>query len=99
MVSLFLPAGSTAYNFSANGPILSLKSGKLALTPISPFRPRKWKGKIISNKAKIFIKNLNPIKRPLALVADNIEKRNITNLTVKIINELIFLFFTTAQQV
>ena len=77
------PAGSTAYNFSANGPILSLKSGKLALTPISPFRPRKWKGKIISNKAKIFIKNLNPIKRPLALVADNIEKRNITNLTVE----------------
>ena len=77
------PAGSTAYNYSANGPILTLRSGKLAVTPISPFRPRKWKGKIVSNKSVIKIKNLNPKKRPLALVADNIEKRNIKSLEIK----------------
>ena len=77
------PAGSTAYNFSANGPVLSLKSGKLAVTAISPFRPRRWSGKIVSNKSLIKIKNLNPKKRPLALVADNIEKRNIKTLEVK----------------
>ena len=77
------PAGSTAYNYSANGPILSLNSGKFAVTAISPFRPRRWSGKIISNKSIVNIKNLNPKKRPLALVADNIEKRNIKNLNVK----------------
>ena len=76
------PAGSTAYNFSANGPVLSLKSGKLAVTAISPFRPRRWNSKIISNKSLIKIKNLSPKKRPLALVADNIEKRNIKSLVV-----------------
>ena len=76
------PAGSTAYNYSANGKILSLKSGKLAVTPISPFRPRRWSGKIISNKSVIKIKNLSPHKRPVALVADNIEKRNIKSIHV-----------------
>lgn len=77
------PAGSTAYNYSANGPILSLNSGKFAVTPISPFRPRRWRGKIISNKSFVKIKNLNSKKRPLALVADNIEKRNIKSISVK----------------
>tara|TARA_Y200000002_G_C22545393_1_gene605855 strand:- start:79 stop:840 length:762 start_codon:yes stop_codon:yes gene_type:complete len=77
------PAGSTAYNYSANGKILSLKSGKLAVTPISPFRPRRWSGKIVSNKSFITIKNLSPHKRPVALVADNIEKRNIKSIQVK----------------
>ena len=77
------PAGSTAYNYSANGPILTLRSGKLAVTPISPFRPRKWKGKIVSNKSVIKIKNIHPKKRPLALVADNIEKRNVKSLEIK----------------
>ena len=76
------PAGSTAYNMSAQGPILSLNSGKLAITPINPFRPRRWKGKIISNKAVIKIKNLNPKKRPIAAVADNIELRNIKSLKI-----------------
>ena len=56
------PAGSTAYNLSVHGPILSLNSGKLAITPISPFRPRRWRGKIISNKSVIKIKNLIPKK-------------------------------------
>ena len=56
------PAGSTAYNLSVHGPILSLKSKKLSISPISPFRPRRWKGKIVSDKSKINIKNLNPKK-------------------------------------
>ena len=82
-VLISTPAGSTAYNLSASGPILSLTSGKLAITPISPFRPRRWKGKIISNKSIIKIKNLNPDKRPLALVADNKEIRNIHKMNVQ----------------
>ncbi len=77
------PAGSTAYNLSVHGPILSLNSGKLAITPISPFRPRRWKGKVISNKSIVKIKNLNSKKRPIAAVADNIELRNVRRLTIK----------------
>jgi len=70
------PAGSTAYNLSAHGPILNLDSRKLAVTPISPFRPRRWKGTIISDKSKILIKNLDISKRPISAVADNFEVRN-----------------------
>ena len=70
------PAGSTAYNLSVHGPILSLNSKKLSISPISPFRPRRWKGKIVNDKSKITIKNLNPKKRPISAVADNIEVRN-----------------------
>ena len=77
------PAGSTAYNLSANGPILNLNSEKLAITPISPFRPRKWKGKIVSNDSVVTIKNLDCKKRPVAAVADNIEFRNIKFLKIK----------------
>jgi len=77
------PAGSTAYNLSISGPILSLNSGKIAVTPISPFRPRRWKGKIVSNLTKITIINLNPNKRPVAAVADNLEIRNIKSIVVK----------------
>jgi NAD+ kinase len=77
------PAGSTAYNLSVHGPILSLNSGKLAITPISPFRPRRWKGKIVSNKVIIKLTNLDPRKRPIAVVADNVEIRNIKSLSIK----------------
>ena len=77
------PAGSTAYNLSVHGPILSLNSKKLSISPISPFRPRRWKGKIVSDKSKIVIKNLNPKKRPISAVADNIEIRNAKNIIVK----------------
>ena len=56
------PAGSTAYNLSVHGPILSLNSKKLSISPISPFRPRRWKSKIVSDRSKIIIKNLNPKK-------------------------------------
>ena len=74
------PAGSTAYNLSVHGPILSLNSKKLSIAPISAFRPRRWRGKIISDKSLISIKNLNPQKRPVSAVADNIEFRNAKNI-------------------
>ena len=82
-VLISTPAGSTAYNLSVHGPILSLNSGKLAITPISPFRPRRWKGKIVSNNVKIKLTNLDHKKRPVAAVADNIEIRNIKSLIIK----------------
>ena len=78
------PAGSTAYNLSVHGPILSLDSKKLAISPISAFRPRRWKSKIVSNKSKIVIKNLDPGKRPVSAVADNIEIRNCLKILVSI---------------
>jgi len=77
------PAGSTAYNLSVHGPILSLNSKKLSIAPISPFRPRRWKGKIVSDKSLIKIKNLNPSKRPISAVADNVEIRNAKNILIK----------------
>ena len=76
------PAGSTAYNLSVHGPILSLDSKKLSICPISAFRPRRWKGKIVSDKSKIIIKNLNYIKRPISAVADNIEVRNAKSIVI-----------------
>jgi NAD+ kinase len=77
------PAGSTAYNLSVHGPILSLNSKKLSIAPISPFRPRRWKGKIVSDKLKIKISNLNVSKRPISAVADNFEVRNAKSISVK----------------
>ena len=77
------PAGSTAYNLSVHGPILSLDSKKLSISPISPFRPRRWKGKIVGENSKILIKNINPKKRPISAVADNIEVRNAKSIVVK----------------
>ena len=83
-VLISTPAGSTAYNLSVNGPILSLDSKKLAVTPISPFRPRRWKGKIISSSSLIKVNNLNTKKRPVSVVADNFEVRNVKNVKIKI---------------
>jgi NAD+ kinase len=77
------PAGSTAYNLSVHGPILRLNSKKLAISPISAFRPRRWKGKIVKDNLKITIKNLNPYKRPISAVADNLEVRNAIKVIVK----------------
>ena len=77
------PAGSTAYNLSVHGPILNLNSKRLSISPISAFRPRRWLGKIVSDKSKIIIKNLNSKKRPISAVADNIEVRNAKNISVK----------------
>ena len=84
------PAGSTAYNLSVHGPILNLNSNKLAISPVSPFRPRRWKGKIVSNKSKILIKNLNPKKRPISAVADNVEVRNAVEIKVSENKKIIF---------
>ena len=77
------PAGSTAYNLSVYGPILSLNSKKLAITPISPFRPRRLKGKIVPVSSLIKIKNLNIKKRPVSVVADNFEVRNVKSVIIK----------------
>ena len=84
------PAGSTAYNLSVHGPILNLNSKKLSISPISPFRPRRWKGKIVNDKSKIVITNLNPTKRPISAVADNLEVRNAKSITVKTNNKIKF---------
>jgi len=84
------PAGSTAYNLSVHGPILSLNSKKLSISPISAFRPRRWKGKIVSDKTKIIINNLDPLKRPTSAVADNSEVRNAKRIEIKINHKVKF---------
>ena len=84
------PAGSTAYNLSVHGPILNLDSKKLSISPISPFRPRRWKGKIVSDRSKISIQNLNPKKRPISAVADNVEVRNAKLISIKTIKKIKF---------
>ena len=77
------PAGSTAYNLSVHGPVLSLHSKKLSISPISAFRPRRWKGKIVNDRSKIVITNINPSKRPISAVADNLEVRNAKLITIR----------------
>lgn len=81
------PAGSTAYNLSANGPILPLDSGMLALTPISPFRPRRWRGAILPDEMRIKMRVLEPAKRPVAAVADQKELRDIAQVTIEIAHD------------
>jgi NAD+ kinase len=71
------PAGSTAYNLSANGPILPLNATLLALTPLSPFRPRRWRGALLPDTARIEIAVLEPDKRPVSAVADHFEVRSV----------------------
>jgi len=84
------PAGSTAYNMSVHGPILSLNSKKISVAPISPFRPRRWKGKVLADKANVLIKNLNFLKRPISAVADNIEIRNAKSISIKMNHKIKF---------
>ncbi|PZO90307.1 MAG: NAD kinase [Sphingomonas sanxanigenens] len=78
------PAGSTAYNLSANGPILPLGSGLHALTPISPFRPRRWRGAVLPESARVRFRVLDPVKRPVSAVADQREVRDVTSVEVSI---------------
>ena len=73
-----------------HGPILSLNSKQLSIAPISAFRPRRWKGKIVKDKSKIIITNLNPSKRPVSAVADNLEVRNAKSIVIKINNKIKF---------
>ncbi|SEP95575.1 NAD+ kinase [Devosia sp. YR412] len=82
-VLLSTPAGSTAYNLSAHGPILPIEAQLLALTPISPFRPRRWRGAILSNHAEVRFITREAEKRPVSAVADNVEFQNVLEVTVK----------------
>jgi NAD+ kinase len=78
------PAGSTAYNLSAQGPILPLASDLLALTPISPFRPRRWRGAILTDTATVSFRVLDPVKRPVSAVADQQEIRDVSTVRITI---------------
>lgn len=88
------PAGSTAYNLSAYGPILPINAPLLALTPISPFRPRRWRGALLPNVAKIGFDVLEPDKRPVSAVADHAETRAVTRVEVEQANgiDLLMMF-------
>ncbi|WFC43631.1 NAD kinase [Pseudoxanthomonas sp. SE1] len=77
------PAGSTAYNFSAHGPILPLGSHTIALTPIAPFRPRRWRGAILKADTEIRFRVLDPYKRPVSATADSHEVRDVVEVTIR----------------
>lgn len=88
------PAGSTAYNLSAHGPILPINAPLLALTPISPFRPRRWRGALLPNKVHITIEVLEAEKRPVSAVADHFETRGVTRVEIeKARNIELFMMF------
>ena len=78
------PAGSTAYNLSAQGPILPLGSNLVALTPISPFCPRRWRGALVADDLKILFRVLDPEKRPVSAVADQLEVRDVSTVEVRV---------------
>ncbi|MEM6535862.1 MAG: NAD kinase [Pseudomonadota bacterium] len=76
------PAGSTAYNLSAHGPILPIGANLLALTPVSAFRPRRWRGALLRQDARVEIEVIAPDRRPVSAAADNEEVRNVTNVVI-----------------
>tara|TARA_B100001175_G_C19490102_1_gene632123 strand:- start:1122 stop:1889 length:768 start_codon:yes stop_codon:yes gene_type:complete len=82
-VLLSTPSGSTAYNLSAHGPILPINADVLALTPISAFRPRRWKGAILNNNSEVKFEIIESKKRPVSVVADSTEFRDIESVTIK----------------
>ena len=82
-ILLATPAGSTAYNLSAHGPILPIDAHLLALTPISPFRPRRWRGAVLNDRAVVTFKLSEAEKRPSNAVADNVEFLNVVEVTVR----------------
>ena len=82
-VLLSTPSGSTAYNLSAHGPILPINADVLALTPISAFRPRRWKGAILNNKSEVKFEVIDSHKRPVSAVADSAEFREIESVVIK----------------
>lgn len=88
------PAGSTAYNLSAYGPILPIKASLLALTPISPFRPRRWRGALLPDNARISIEILEPQKRPVSAVADHFETRDVKRVEIEMSRHIdLFMMF------
>src|SRR5688572_25826102 len=76
-------AGSTAYNFSASGPILPFGSGIVALTPIAPFRPRRWRGALLKAETEVCFRVLDPYKRPVSATADSHEVRDVVEVTIR----------------
>ncbi len=88
------PAGSTAYNLSAYGPIVPINANLLALTPISPFRPRRWRGALLPNQARITVSVLEPEKRPVSAVADHFEVRKIVAVEIAQASDIdLFMMF------
>jgi len=82
-ILLATPAGSTAYNLSAHGPIIPMKAEIMAMTPISAFRPRRWKGALLPQNSQVTFEIIDPIKRPVSAVADIKEVRNVTKVIIK----------------
>ena len=82
-ILLATPVGSTAYNLSAHGPVVPLGAGLLALTPISPFRPRRWRGALLGETAKVTLEVLEPEFRPVSASADSSEYRHIRNVSIE----------------
>ena len=77
------PAGSTAYNYSAHGPILPLGSNTIALTPLAPYRPRRWRGAILKADTEVRFRVLDPYKRPVSVTADSHETRDVVEVTIR----------------
>jgi NAD+ kinase len=92
------PAGSTAYNLSAHGPILPLDAGVLALTPISVFRPRRWRGALIPRASKVRIEVLESHKRPVSAVADSTEVREVIEVEISEDREIVVQVLFQAGQ-
>ena len=82
-VMVATPAGSTAYNFSAHGPILPLGSSVIALTPIAAFRPRRWRGALLKSATEVRFRVLDPYKRPVSATADSHEVRDVVEVTIR----------------
>lgn len=82
-VMVATPAGSSAYNFSARGPILPLDSAVIALTPIAPFRPRRWRGALLKSATEVRFRVLDPYKRPVSATADSHEVRDVVEVTIR----------------
>lgn len=82
-VMVATPAGSTAYNYSAHGPILPLGSAVIALTPIAPFRPRRWRGALLKSGTEVRFRVLDPYKRPVSATADSHEVRDVVEVTIR----------------
>ncbi|MDC0074815.1 NAD kinase [Alphaproteobacteria bacterium] len=97
-ILLSTPAGSTAYNLSAHGPIVPLDSDVLALTPISAFRPRRWKGALLNSNSLVKFEILESTKRPVSAVADHTEVRNVSSVEIKVDNNKIIRMLFDAEQ-
>ena len=92
------PAGSTAYNLSAHGPILPINAALLALTPISPFRPRRWRGALLPNDASIVVDVIESEKRPVSAAADNMETRSVVRVSIQAAKTIdLFMMFDSGH--